>query len=100
MPESESPVLRPFVDDVPPDVRAALEERAAWMAVSAAFASLGRAFVAPLSYALADMNKVLLAILLAMITNTYAGEYEHYWDSWHQNSKLIEQQESRGQVLH
>jgi hypothetical protein len=45
------------------------------------------------------MNKVLLAILLlAIITRTYAGEYEQYWDSWHQNSKLIEQCSSESKV--
>jgi len=35
----------PAADALPADVRMALEERAAWMAVSAAFGSLGRAFV-------------------------------------------------------
>jgi hypothetical protein len=46
----------------------------------------------------AFMNKVLLAFLLTLITHAYAGEYELYWNSWHQNAKLVEQCSSESKV--
>jgi hypothetical protein len=37
------------------------------------------------------MKRALLALLFAVPIATLAGEYDQYWDQWHQNRKEVEQ---------